>query len=164
MNSVVCRLIEFTRITRNGGGVAIYVNNQLPYTLLAPTLPDTSESLWIKLSLTNTRPILLGAVYRSQIEKDFCETFKPILHNVLDPINKGRKIPCEIVCVGDFNYDQFKTNTAEWREFEKTMSSFKLQQIITKATRIAKDSESCIDHIWTNRPDMYSSRDVMCFF
>ena len=44
------------------------------------------------------------------------------------------------------------------------MSSFKLQQIITKATRIAKDSESCIDHIWTNRPDMYSSRDVMCCF
>ena len=150
--------------TRNGGGVAIYVNNQLPYTLLAPTLPDTSESLWIKLSLTNTRPILLGAVYRSQIEKDFCETFKPILHNVLDPINKGRKIPCEIVCVGDFNYDQFKTNTTEWREVEKTMSSFKLQQIITKATRITKDSESCIDHIWTNRPDMYSSRDVMCCF
>ncbi len=146
--------------SRNGGGVAIYVNSHLPYTLLQPTLPETSETIWIQLSLPKTRPILLGAVYRSQIETDFCETFKTTLHNILDPLNKGRN-PCEIICVGDFNYNQFETNTSEWKDFENTMSVFKLQQIITKATRITKNSKSCIDHIWTNRPYMYSSRDVI---
>jgi len=94
-------------MSRNGGGIALYINSQLPYTMLDPTLPTSSETLWIKLSFPCTRPILLGAVYRSQIETNFCETFSNTLHKLLEPLNKGRN-PCEIVCVGDFNFDQFK--------------------------------------------------------
>ena len=48
--------------TRNGGGVAVYIKSELNYTVLSPTLPDTSETLWLKLSLPNTRPIVIGAV------------------------------------------------------------------------------------------------------
>jgi len=102
---------------------------------------------------------LLGVIYRSQIEINFCETFSTVLHDLLEPLNKGRN-PCEIICVGDLNYDQFKTNKSDWKELEKTMGIFNMQQIITKPTRVTKDTSTCIDHIWTNRPHMYNNRDV----
>ena len=68
--------------------------------------------------------------------------------------------PCEIVCLGDFNHDQLKPNNSNWKELEKTMGIFNLQQIITKPTRITPTSVSCLDHIWTNQPHMYTNRDV----
>jgi len=146
--------------SRNGGGVAVYLNNQLPYSMLDPSLPPSSETLWVKISLPCTRPVLLGVVYRSQIEKDFNKTFSNILHELLEPLNQGRN-PCEIVCIGDFNHDQFKTNSSDWKEFEQTMSNFRMKQMITKPTRVTINSSTCIDHVWTNRPQMYGNNGVV---
>ncbi len=86
-----------------------------------------------KLSLRNTRPILIGVVYLSEIENSFCETFSCILHELKEPLNK-RRAPCEIICVRDFNYNQLKANESDWKEFEKSMGTFRLQQVITKPT------------------------------
>ena len=129
---------------------------------MSPTLPDTSETLWLKLPLPNTRPIVIGAVYRSQIEKNFLQTFENVLHSVVSSINKGRRgSPCEIICVGDFNYNAMNKNSKEWGDIVKTMSIFQMQQLITKPTRITLTSKTCLDHIWTNNPHMYSQTGVV---
>ena len=65
------------------------------------------------------------------------------------------------MCIGDFNYDQFKTDCSAWRDFEKTMGNFKMKQLITKPTRVTSNSSTCIDHVWTNRPHMYSNNGVV---
>ncbi len=148
--------------TRHGGGIAVYIRSQLQYTVLSPRLPDSSETMWFNISLPCTRPIIFGAVYRSQIEGDFLITFEGIMHDILPEINNNRRrSTAEIICMGDFNYDGLKRNSSEWKELERTMSTFQLNQIITKPTRVTEQSKSCIDHVWTNNPHLYSQWGVV---
>ena len=41
------------------------------------------------------------------------------------------------------------------------MSNFQLNQIITKPTRITQNSTTIIDHVWTERPDMFTDHEVL---
>ena len=99
------------------GGVAIYGHNRLEVNQIHfPDLQCTKvESLWIKLSLPNTRPIYAGIVYGPNI----CNTFFEELEAVLDDIlaqSAALRTNGEIICLGDFNCDFLKPNDWQWKK------------------------------------------------
>ena len=73
------------------------------------------------------------------------------------------RTPAETLCIGDFNCDGLKPNEWEWRKLNSTMSTHHLTQIITVPTRVTELSETCIDHVWTTRPEMFANNGAISF-
>ena len=60
--------------TAHGGGILFYVNDQLESHLLKYLTDSKHESLWIKVCLDKTKPILFSAVYRPHSGSDLERT------------------------------------------------------------------------------------------
>ena len=51
-------------LNKYGGGVAVYVQNQIPVKIRSDLVLDVIEALWIQVHLPQTKPILAGCCYR----------------------------------------------------------------------------------------------------
>ena len=144
------------------GGVALYINNRLDANLLNIPTPDKTavETLWVKISLPKTRPILAGIVYAPSISNQLFEDLESVLDEV-NTISASSRTPGEITCMGDFNCDKLKPTSWEWKKLSSVMNTLHMSQIISKPTRITQFSKTCIDHIWTTSPELYTNRDVI---
>ena len=49
---------------RNGGGVAIYIRNVIPYTICNHLLSSTVEAICIEINKPNSKPLLISTWYR----------------------------------------------------------------------------------------------------
>ena len=145
------------------GGVALYIHNRLNANVIRTTTADKNtkvESLWVKISLPKTRPILLGVIYAA----DICNKFFEDLQSELDEINNisvSSRTPGEITCLGHFNCDGLHQTSWEWRKLSSVMSIFHMSQMITKPTRITQTTKTLIDHVWTTSPEHYSNNGVL---
>ena len=61
----------------------------------------------------------------------------------------------EVICLGDFNCDWFQLTTSSVTKklFELT-EVYQLQQIIEEPTQITSNSQTHIDLVFTNRPEI----------
>ena len=87
---------------RNGGDVASYLRNNIPYVERSDLIPENVEALCLEIRKPKSKPVLLSTWYRppdSNIE--LLECFENFLKKT-DDENK------EIIITGDFNCDMLK--------------------------------------------------------
>ena len=137
-----------------GGGVALYIQDSMPFTLY-DTICSNLGSLSIKLNISYVRPILITTIYRPP-----GSTFDlfPKLEELLKSLEPD---DTEIIFMGDFNCNLFKTNDNDTKHIKRIYNMFKLRQVINQQTRITSDTKTLIDHMITNRPDAVSHSGII---
>ena len=110
------------------------------------------ESIWIEINLPHTKPILFCSVYRPpNSPTEWIDTFEIEVMKASSPHNP------EILIAGDLNIDMYKVIPKKWKHL---CDFYNLEQMIQKPTRVTSDSETLIDHIYTNRPEHISEIQV----
>ena len=80
---------------RHGGRVVCYIKNDLSFDV-KPFFPPEIENVFFEILLPNTKPIVVGIIYRPPSQSEFLEIINTHF-NTLDT-NNG-----EIYILGDFN-------------------------------------------------------------
>ena len=95
---------DFLRCDRNrhGGGVACYIRNDLSYNVQSYFSKDI-ENIFFELLLPNTKPIVVGTIYRPLNQTSFMEIFNENLSKV-DTNN------VETYILGDFNINLWQND------------------------------------------------------
>ena len=142
--------ISNPRIKNRGGGVGMYIKNNLIFSINSElTIMDEKnfESIFITLHFKH-KSISCGTIYRPPCStKQSFEIFNKHLNHTLLTINKMNH-KCFIM--GDFNLNLLNFNDQNTELFTDTMFTYKYYPLINKPTRITATSSTAIDHIWTN--------------
>ena len=117
----------------------MYVRSGCSFSIRNDLKIDSIENLWIE-----TDNMIVGVIYKppnfSNLE--FLDKFERTLHNVF--LSKKK-----CVSMGDININTL-TKTSVSKEYINLIQSEGFSQLIFEATRITENTQSCIDHIFTN--------------
>ena len=137
------------------GGVCIYYKESLPIRVLS--LPYLKEALLLEM-IDNNKKIIVSVIYRSpsQNNREF-NSFLSSFEQLLSEISKRK--PTVSIITGDFNARSSSwwsndTNTLEGTNLYSLTSSNNFSQLINESTHIQRISSSCIDLIFTDRPNL----------
>ena len=137
------------------GGVCIYYKESLPVRFLSS--PYLKEALLLEM-IDNNKKITVSVIYRSpsQSNREF-NSFLSSFEQLLSKISKRK--PTVSIITGDFNARSSKwwsndTNTLEGTNLYSLTSSNNFSQLINEPTHIQRNSSSCIDLIFTDRPNL----------
>ena len=162
-------LIFNTRCNTRGGGVGIYIKNNICFN----TLPQFSifherifESVVVEISSTNGKKFIVGSVYRPGTpipNTTFNEQFNLFADNLTASLtNLANKNENVFLC-GDLNLDLLKFNENKFiRDYIDLIFANGFIQIVSKPTRITKDSATVIDHILTNQLPNECKTMILC--
>ena len=132
----------------NGGGVALYIKNQLNFKSLDKctlTVNDVLECLTIELLLEKGKNIVISCIYRKPGSS--VDSFIDVLNNLFSSLSKRKNI---YLC-GDFNINLLNAESHKaTRDYLNFLYSLGLYPLINKPTRFALGSASLIDNIFTN--------------
>ena len=128
-----------------GGGVAVYVSNNLAYKRREDLEVNNFECLWLEIRQKSNK-FLLATIYRPpNANHDFWDDFQTIFDNVISQ----NFIP--IIITGDLNSDPLTRNGACLREFA---DSNYLTIHVDQPTRVTEHSASILDQFLTNIPNL----------
>ena len=137
------------RKSKTGGGVGIYLHNDLQYKLRNECKlsdPDIIESLFVEITVPHGKNIIVGCVYRPPNQNT--ALFLDKLNDILSHISKDNK---QCYVMGDFNLDLLQYNHhTPTQEFIDTLFSFAFIPLISNPTRLTFYSATLIDNIFTN--------------
>ena len=95
---------------------------------------DNVEALWIEINLPQTKPLLLGTVYRAPDSKaEYIDKLDFLFQNYTSLYD-------DVVIVGDFNLDLCKTSNNT--KVNKLASHCNMKQFIDDYTRITEATKS----------------------
>ena len=139
------------RINKKGGGVCLYVDEDISYNVRHDINElnklKYTESLFVEIEKSKSQNIVVGIVYRppDQVIRDFNKCIEKILQEITSKENKL------LFLMGDFNINLLNNDVHEpTGEFVDILSSFSLYPSIVKPTRITSKSATLIDNIFTN--------------
>lgn len=137
-----------------GGGVAFYIQEQLPVKLRKDLDILGVEILWLQVHLPYIKPILVGCCYRPPSSNiQYLEKICTILQQVTD---ENR----EIYFLGDLNIDWFCGTCTLRKKLNDMATICNLTQMVNIPTRVsckgAVKTATCIDHIFSNAVDLCS--------
>jgi len=138
-----------------GGGVALFINSNIPHKRRADLEINGIELLWTEIHLPYVQPILIGCLYRPPSAK--AEYLNTIVQS-LETVSNGDK---EVMILGDFNIDWSSDTCTMKQRLNLELSSLNLTQMVKDPTRICTnvngtETSSCIDLLFTNRPDLFT--------
>ena len=134
---------------RFGGGIAVYVQNNIPVKVRMDLMVDDIEVIWLQINLPYVKPLLIGCVYRPpSAPMDYLDQLCLMLDKVCD-------LGHETYFLGDTNIDWNSCNCTLKEKLQSTARACNLSQMVEKPTRVCirrdgSKSETCIDHIFTN--------------
>ena len=140
-----------------GGGVCIFLSNQLSGKRRSDLEDPDLELLWVEMKLSgHHRSLFVGCCYRPpQTGKHFFEKLEANLNKVIDH---------DLLLLGDFN-----AKNSEWFNADCTNPNgialkdltdhFDLTQLCRQATHLNHDGEpeSLLDLVFTNVPELFSN-------
>ena len=150
---------------KRGGGVSLYIENGIDFI----NIPDLEysdsemESLCIEAegsSLNLSSNIVIAAIYR--MPNTSLDIFNDRVANILNTITRENEL-CYFL--GDLNIDLLKhENHSPTSDFLDIMYSYSMFPLITKPTRVTKDTATLIDHIFTNNfeTDSKHVQGILC--
>ena len=146
-------IIERNDRNRHGGGVALYIKEDIDYQLRNDLDCDT-ECLWIQCKLASDTSILLCNLYRPP------SADMTYYNDILNMVEKASSENKEIVILGDLNFnykidESLCTNPIYYLE-----NLYLMSQIIDKPTRVTDRSSTLIDVILTTMPEKHKSTEV----
>ena len=136
------------------GGVGLYINESLKYTVIEKTSNDAFQALWIEIHSSQKCNIICGIVYRKRnIPQRFQEYFDETLEKLIAS-NQS------VYITGDFNINLLHAESSRYaQEFLLSLQSFSFTPIIDKPTRVHNNSATLIDNILTNKVDANITSD-----
>ena len=150
------KFINRNRTKGIGGGVACYIKDNINWKRRTDLENQNIESLWVEISISNSKSFLIATFYRPPINSKYLPSnFDNIFNDQLSNASREKK---EIIVLGDFNGDLLKNDNKTIKD------TFKLNgftQLIKRATRITKDTETLIDLIATNNPSVMSCTEIL---
>ena len=139
---------------KGGGGLAAYCTCARDISVvdhLNLCTPDI-ELLWLKLKLPDTRDTYICSVYRppdGNVDAGLA-SLDDCLASVRDTGSP------DIVVLGDVNIDlAMRARTNDKAKLTRFLTVNDLSQLIGSPTRVTNHSQTLIDHIYTNRPELY---------
>ena len=144
---------------RRGGGVALYISDQLQFNIRHDIAPNECESLFIEIDNIKTRNIVVGVIYRPP-NSNF-EQFYEGLDRCLNLLAQENK---QIYLIGDFNINLLpdqRNNSSD--RFQYLLQSNSFQPHITQPTRIDPTSSTLIDNIFSNITDRNVTGGLLYF-
>ena len=132
-------LLNENRTFSTGCGVALYVRSGYSFSIRNDHKIDSIENLWIE-----TNDMIVGVIYKSPnfSNPELLDKLERTLHNVFPSKKK-------CILMGDTNINTL-TKTSVSKEYINLIQSEGFSQLIFEATRITENSQSCVDHIFTN--------------
>ena len=149
---------HITRATGRGGGVSIYIRNDLTAKKVEEfcICNDTIEILTLEI-LYDGKIMYIVGIYRphSGTIENFTNCIGMLLNNTRFSKNKT-------ILAGDFNIDLLNAPSPDVSLFSSTLYSMHFLPTITKPTRFPctanqRGNPSILDHIWINNLDPYMS-------
>ena len=142
-------VFEYVPTPLASGGVGLYINDSLKYTVIEKVSDEAFQSLWIEIQLPQKSNIICGIIYRQHNSpKRFQEYFDDKLERLITS-NKS------IYIMGDFNIDLLHAETSCYaQDFLLSLQSFSFIPTIDKPTRVYNNSATLIDNILTNKVDV----------
>jgi len=134
--------IERRDRNREGGGVALYIRNNIAYNR-RDDLMGINEFCAVDLLLPKSKPILVGVAYRPQSDYNFYNDIEDTF------LASPNFIQQETYIMGDFNTDvAAKKNNSLKKAMCNFMKTFDLSQIINEPTRVTTESQTILDLIF----------------
>jgi len=130
------------RIDRMGGGVIVYVKDDINCVTRNDLQVGNVECIWLEVKLRNKK-YLYGTFYippnsSQQVWDDF-------EHSLDLALNSN----CDVIITGDFNVNQLSNNTAK---IDNILIQFSLHQLITEPTYMTEHSSSLLDLLLVSNP------------
>ena len=153
---------------RHSVRVACYIRNDLSYNILS-VFPFEFENIFFEILLLNSKPVIVGTIYRPPSQKNFLE----LLNSNMDKIHS---VDNEIYILGDFNINLFlndsyvleknnilnsKSIPNDVKSYHEFCTFFGLKQLIKVPTRTTTSSSTIIDHILASYPERVTQCGVI---
>jgi hypothetical protein len=132
---------------RSGGGVCLYVRNNLNFKVISDFSDERLELITIEISMPSSKPYLVSTWYRPP--NSTTELFLAFEH-ILEKIDQTN---LEYYLLGDMNCDMLATNSNLFKHLSDILDIYGLEQLIKEPTRITHNSQTLIDLCITNTPD-----------
>ena len=150
---------------RKGGGVTLYINENIPCTIRHDLefFDSEMESLFIELDnnvFKTSSNIIIGIVYR--MPDSSIDIFNDRMTDILYTVNKENKL---FYMLGDLNIDLLKYEEHRLTSsFLDMLYSNNVFPLITKATRVTQTTATLIDHVLTNNFDVWGKhrQGILC--
>ena len=149
--------IRRDRCNKKGGGILVYISDNVSYRHRPDLEHAEIESISIEISYPNTKPFLLNIVYRPpNSHQHWIYIFESMLKSYEEFYH-------EYHVLGDFNFNFIpEKKSFENKEWTNILLKYGLIQLVNVPTRVTKKSSTIIDHIYTNQPDRLCSVSVPC--
>ena len=137
---------EFVPTPLAAGGVGMYINDSLNYTVIERCSNEAFQALWIEIQLMKSANIVCGIVYR---QHNSTERFQDYFEATIEKLTGLGK---SIYLMGDTNINLLRSETCKFAQnFLLSLQSFNLIPTVDKPTRVYNNSATLIDNIFTNR-------------
>ena len=146
------KMFRKDRVT-HGGGLVIYVKEDIPCIRRLDLDCNDIETLWIEFQPSHSKHFLICSSYRPPSSDN--NWFTPFSRSLEQMFLEGK----ECIVVGDFNIDLNKS-TCKSKSFTELMEGLNFNQMVTKNTRVTNSSSTLIDHVFSNRPSNITFCDV----
>ena len=155
---------------KHGGGVACYIRNDLNYNVKS-YFPKDIKNTFFELLLPNTKPIVVGTIYRPPNQTNLMEIFN-------ENLSKADTNNVETYILGDFNKNLWQNShyvfqkhnflsclsvPNDVKNYFDFCTMFGLKQLIESPTRITCSSSSINDHILASFPDRVTQPGILSF-
>lgn len=136
--------IRQDRLGRRGGGVGMFIKNDINFNILFRESSEYVDHIWIKILLQKTCYVI-GNLYRPPNSNSghFFNSFEDTLTDIYTNYE-------HITCLGDFNINMLDLDSELCTRLNSIIDVFSLRQLICEPTRISNTSISLIDLIFTN--------------
>ena len=153
-------LFRTDRTTRGGGGVAMYVKEQLKPKMVGEwsKITDGIEQLWVKVQCNKSRSFYACVIYLPPDKKPttFSSTlFQDNLYPIIETLRSQNR---EFVILGDFNCDLLEPQKPPGKAVLEMCSTLGLKQHIEQPTRVI--TNTLIDLIITSRDALVQRNKV----
>ena len=135
------------------GGVGLYINESLKYTVTEKTSNEAFQALWIEIHSSQKCNIICGIVYR---QHNSPQRFQEYFDETLEKLIASNK---SVYIMGDFNINLLHAESSRYaQEFLLSLQSFPFTPTIDKPIRVHNRSATLIDNILTNKFDANITR------
>lgn len=149
---------EYVPTPLSAGGVGIYIDDFLNYTIIEKESNDAFQALWVEINFEKSANIICGVIYR---QHNSPERFQDYFEETIERLSKSGKT---IYIMSDTNINLLKADKCKYAQFFLFMlQSYNLIPTIDKPTRVHNaQSASLIDNIFINSlSNNYTSGNII---
>ena len=141
---------EYVPTPLSAGGVGMYIDNGLKYTVIEKTSNQDFQALWVSIHFTNKRDITCGVIYR---QHNCPDKFLNYFDETLERLSNSSK---SIYVMTDANINLLRYETCKYAQsFLHILQSLCFSPTIDKPTRVHNASATLIDNIFVNNYDAH---------